>query len=103
MTKPSRKARRFLTRRRTSKSGTVSSVTFERVPLELSRHIRGLYGRVAHRLGVDTSYVSRVARGEDKSGIVEDALRDELIRVAAHVTKKRNRLGREASGKRAKS
>jgi hypothetical protein len=39
---------------------------------------RGLYGRVAKRLGVDASYVSRVARGERYSRAVETALRSEI-------------------------
>ncbi len=42
---------------------------------------RGLYSRVARRLGVDRSYVSRVARGERRSQRVENALRAELKRI----------------------
>lgn len=42
---------------------------------------RGLYSRVARRLGVDRSYVSRVARGERRSRRVEDALRAEVKRI----------------------
>jgi transcriptional regulator with XRE-family HTH domain len=42
---------------------------------------RGLYSRVAKRLGVDRSYVSRVARGERRSERVEAALRAELRRI----------------------
>ncbi len=42
---------------------------------------RGLYSRVARRLGVDRSYVSRVARGERRSKKVEAALRAELQRI----------------------
>ncbi len=44
---------------------------------------RGIYSRVARRLGVDRSYVSRVARGERRSEEVEKALRAELRRVEA--------------------
>ena len=42
---------------------------------------RGLYSRVARQLGVDRSYVSRVARGERRSKKVEAALRAELKRI----------------------
>ena len=42
---------------------------------------RGLYARVARRLGVDRSYVSRVARGERRSPQVEKALQSELRRI----------------------
>ena len=45
---------------------------------------RGLYVRIAKRLGVDPSYVSRVARGERFSAPVEDALRQEVH----HISKK---------------
>lgn len=39
---------------------------------------RGLYHRVAQKLGCDPSYVSRVARGERTSQAVSDALRAEI-------------------------
>ncbi len=42
---------------------------------------RGLYARVARKLGVDRSYVSRVARGERQSPEVEAALAAELKRI----------------------
>jgi transcriptional regulator with XRE-family HTH domain len=42
---------------------------------------RGLYSRVAQKLGVDRSYVSRVARGERRSQEVEAALQAELKRI----------------------
>ena len=42
---------------------------------------RGVYSRVARRMGVDPSYVSRVARGERISTKVEKALLAELHRV----------------------
>lgn len=44
---------------------------------------RGIYSRVARQLGVDRSYVSRVARGERRSKEIERALRAELRRVEA--------------------
>jgi transcriptional regulator with XRE-family HTH domain len=42
---------------------------------------RGLYSRVARKLGVDRSYVSRVARGERRSPDIEAALQAELKRI----------------------
>jgi len=42
---------------------------------------RGIYGRVARKLGVDASYVSRVARGERYSRKIETALREELDQI----------------------
>jgi hypothetical protein len=39
---------------------------------------RGLYVRIARKLGVDPSYVSRVARGDRHSKQIESALRQEL-------------------------
>jgi hypothetical protein len=40
----------------------------------------GIYTRVARRLGVHRSFVSRVARGERRSESVEDGLLAELKR-----------------------
>jgi hypothetical protein len=42
---------------------------------------RGLYVRIARRLGVDPSYVSRVARGDRRSSQIESALRQELDKI----------------------
>jgi hypothetical protein len=39
---------------------------------------RGLYARVARDLGVDVSYVSRIAHGERKSKVAERALNKEF-------------------------
>src|SRR5579872_4552936 len=44
---------------------------------------RGLYARVAHRLGVDVSYISRVARGERKSKVAEKALAKEFNKAVS--------------------
>jgi len=41
----------------------------------------GLYSRVARQLGVDRSYVSRVARGERRSEPIERALSNEFDRI----------------------
>jgi transcriptional regulator with XRE-family HTH domain len=49
----------------------------------LNRHqlYRGVYSRVAKQLGIDRSYVSRVASGERKSEKVERALLREIQRI----------------------
>ena len=39
---------------------------------------RGIYNRVAQKVGCDPSYVSRVARGERNSQAVSEALRAEI-------------------------
>jgi hypothetical protein len=39
---------------------------------------RGVYNRVAQKVGCDPSYVSRVARGERNSKVVSEALRAEM-------------------------
>ncbi len=39
---------------------------------------RGIYNRVAQKVGCDPSYVSRVARGERTSEVVSQALRAEI-------------------------
>lgn len=46
---------------------------------------RGVYNRVAKRLGVDPSYVSRVARGERRSADVEKALAEEVGLIRDHL------------------
>jgi len=50
----------------------------------LNRYVQslcGLYSRVARQLGVDRSYVSRVARGERHSEPIEQALTSEFERI----------------------
>ena len=42
---------------------------------------RGIYRRVAKRLDVDPSYVSRVARGERRAAFVTEALEKEICRA----------------------
>jgi len=46
---------------------------------------RGLYQRVAAKLGVDPSYVSRVARGERTSALVLAALQEEMDVIRHHL------------------
>jgi hypothetical protein len=48
----------------------------------LIESVCGIYSRVARRLRISPSFVSRVARGERKSEIVEQALIQEFTRVA---------------------
>jgi hypothetical protein len=50
-------------------------------PLHFASIFRGFYGRVARQLGLDPSYVSRVARGERQSEAIEAALEREMKRV----------------------
>ncbi|HUI84874.1 MAG TPA: hypothetical protein VL240_11655 [Candidatus Binatia bacterium] len=50
----------------------------------LNRYVQslcGLYSRVARQLKLDRSFVSRVARGERRSEVVEQALNKEFSRV----------------------
>src|SRR5271170_7489065 len=42
---------------------------------------RGLYVRIARKLGVDPSYVSRVANGDRRSSQIEDALHQALEEI----------------------
>jgi hypothetical protein len=50
-------------------------------PLSPQTLYRGLYVRIANKLQVDPSYVSRVARGERQSTAVEQALRSEISQI----------------------
>jgi transcriptional regulator with XRE-family HTH domain len=54
---------------------------------------RGVYDRVAKRLGVDPSYVSRVARGERKSAAVEKALAEEVRAIRDHLNNHDGQFG----------
>jgi hypothetical protein len=69
---------------------------------------RGLYIRIARRLKIDPSYVSRVARGERQSKAVENAIRVEIEQINRKL--KSSGLGfpslqvrRESSGNRLRS
>jgi hypothetical protein len=70
-------------------------------PTNLASLIRGLYGRVARQLKVDPSYVSRVARGERQSDVIEASLERELKRIMAMVRTNHNHnhngAGRQAA------
>jgi hypothetical protein len=66
-------------------------------PTNLASLIRGLYGRVARQLKVDPSYVSRVARGERRSDVIEASLERELKRILAMVGTNHNGTGRHSA------
>jgi hypothetical protein len=66
-------------------------------PTNLASLIRGLYGRVARQLKVDPSYVSRVARGERQSEVIEASLERELKRIMTLVRSNRNGTGRRVA------
>lgn len=65
-------------------------VTNHNMDSELTRHTlyRGVYSRVARQLGLDRSYVSRVASGERRSKKVEAALLAEIKRIEKIAGKK---------------
>ena len=67
---------------------------FEFAPENLASQLRGLYQRVARQLGVDPSYVSRVARSERKSKAVENALERELEKIMKNTRKRRGNVAR---------
>jgi transcriptional regulator with XRE-family HTH domain len=54
--------------------------------LQLASLMRGLYRRVADKLGVDPSYVSRVARGERRSPQIEASLKSEVSRLLTSIS-----------------
>lgn len=66
-------------------------------PTNLASLIRGLYGRVARRLKVDPSYVSRVARGERQSDLIEASLERELKQIMALVRTSHNGAGKKTA------
>jgi hypothetical protein len=88
MSKAVRNARRSSTQKRRGNSRKASPSTLEEVPRNLASLIRGLYGRVARRLDVDPSYVSRVARGERRSQVVERELKRELNQIVKQFSRR---------------
>ena len=64
---------------------------------------RGLYARVAHKLGVDVSYVSRIARGERKSTLAERALTREFNKVLALLRNNSSQAGKNTGGRTRKN
>jgi len=65
------------------KRKTVSSSNGKHGHALLSWHLqhRGVYARVARKLGIDASYVSRVAAGDRDSDRIRKALITELERI----------------------
>jgi hypothetical protein len=59
---------------------TKHKVTVAKINLYIQT-LCGIYSRVARRLGVDRSYVSRVAKGERTSPAIEDALISDFKQV----------------------
>jgi transcriptional regulator with XRE-family HTH domain len=55
---------------------------------DLIGSVCGIYSRIARRLGVDRTYVSRVAKGERHSREIEA----ELVREFEHVMEKKSDL-----------
>jgi hypothetical protein len=55
---------------------------------------RGLYNRVATKLNVDPSYVSRVARGERRSAAVLAALEEEIAKIREQLNNQLDGKGR---------
>jgi transcriptional regulator with XRE-family HTH domain len=53
----------------------------------LASAMRGLYRRVANKLGVDPSYVSRVARGERRSAKIAAELNREISKILSSMKK----------------
>jgi hypothetical protein len=49
--------------------------------LQVITVFRGIYRRVAKRLDIDPSYVSRIARGERRAAFVTEALQKEIRRA----------------------
>lgn len=55
---------------------------------------------MARQLDLDPSYISRVARRERRSKIIEDALRRELSKIVENISKRRGRVARKAAHKK---
>lgn len=53
----------------------------EKALLKAHRQHVGLYSRLAHKLGVDITYVGKVARGQCRSQRIEKILFAELERI----------------------
>jgi hypothetical protein len=76
----------------------MTKATIELQAKNLASIFRGLYVRVASRLDVDPSYVSRVARGERKSEVVEAALELETQKIIGQLARK-SRVNHNGSGR----
>ena len=58
-----------------------SDTEHDKALLKAHRLHAGVYRRVADKLGVDPSYVSRVAAGKRKGGKIRRAVVDELRKI----------------------
>jgi len=65
---------------------------------DLASLLRGLYGRVARKLKVDPSYVSRVARSERHSEKIEAELRRQLGEIIKFAESRKSR--KKSSGRK---
>ena len=63
------------------------------MPSSLPSLFRGVYSRVARKLKIDPSYVSRVARGERRSDEISRALEAELARISYLANRSTNGRG----------
>jgi RsbT co-antagonist protein rsbRD N-terminal domain len=71
-----------------------ASTNLELSPQQL---YRGIYVRIAGKLGVDPSYVSRVARGDRRSKQIESALRQELENINRQLARRPTGAGSSLS------
>ncbi|HZQ68309.1 MAG TPA: hypothetical protein VFA68_07300 [Terriglobales bacterium] len=62
---------------------------------------RGIYDRVARKVGCDPSYVSRVARGERNSDAVRSVLEAEISKAWALIGRQQQMMGRPGTRSRA--
>ena len=81
MSKRSDAKRRTVRRKRRGRSQSTQIGSRNQPPTDLASRLRGIYRRTARRLGVHPSYVSRVARSERRSRVIERALRRELAAI----------------------
>jgi transcriptional regulator with XRE-family HTH domain len=58
-----------------------SKAEYEEALLKVHRLHEGLYRRVAEKLGVDPSYVSRVAAGKRQDQSIRRAILDEIRKI----------------------
>ena len=68
-------------RERASRTSVTNGATNYTKEFAKIRQYRGLFSRVARELGVDRSFVSRVASGERQSERVSRALNREFARI----------------------
>ena len=62
---------------------------------------RGIYDRVARKVGCDPSYVSRVARGERNSDAVRNVLEAEISKAWTVIGRQQQMMGRPGVRSRA--